>query len=122
MGKSDFRRVGGSLVRSNVDPGHETATALRSWGSARDELWKAVWARGCKAPLSEAWAGPRAHASSVQTHPGSELDDVPVTAIRDNECRRRSIGLRKGRQATLPTNPLDRTLAHRGSSVSGGLS
>ena len=29
-----------------VDPGHETATALRSWGVAHGELWKALWDRG----------------------------------------------------------------------------
>ena len=29
-----------------VDPGHETATALRSWGAAHRELWKALWDRG----------------------------------------------------------------------------
>ena len=110
------------VVFAYVDLGHETATVLRSWGSARGELWKAVWARGCKTPHSEALGGPRAHASALQIHPGSELDDVPVTAIRENDCRRRSMRLRKGRQATLPTNPLDWTLVHRGSSVSGGLS
>ena len=26
---------------------HETATALRSWGAAHRELWKALWDRGC---------------------------------------------------------------------------
>lgn len=31
-----------------VDPGHETATALRSWGAAHGELWKALWDRGCR--------------------------------------------------------------------------
>ena len=30
-----------------LDPGHETATALRSWGAAHRELWKALWDRGC---------------------------------------------------------------------------
>ena len=30
-----------------VDPGHETATALRSWGAAHRELWEALWDRGC---------------------------------------------------------------------------
>ena len=29
-----------------VDPGHETATALRSWGAAHRELWEALWDRG----------------------------------------------------------------------------
>ena len=29
-----------------VDPGHETATALRSWGSAHRDLWRALWDRG----------------------------------------------------------------------------
>ncbi len=29
-----------------LDPGHETATALRSWGAAHRELWKALWDRG----------------------------------------------------------------------------
>ena len=31
-----------------VDPGHETATALRSWGAAHRELWKALWDRGVR--------------------------------------------------------------------------
>ena len=31
-----------------VDPGHETKTALRSWGAAHRELWKALWDRGRK--------------------------------------------------------------------------
>ena len=31
-----------------VDPGHETATAVRSWGVAHGELWKALWDRGRK--------------------------------------------------------------------------
>ena len=31
-----------------VDPGHETATALRSWGTAHRELWKALWDRGLR--------------------------------------------------------------------------
>lgn len=31
-----------------VDPGHETATALRSWGAAHGELWKALWDRGSR--------------------------------------------------------------------------
>ena len=30
-----------------LDPGHETATALRSWGAAHRELWEALWDRGC---------------------------------------------------------------------------
>ena len=30
-----------------LDPGHETATALRSWGAAHREPWKALWDRGC---------------------------------------------------------------------------
>ena len=30
-----------------LDPGHETATGLRSWGAAHRELWKALWDRGC---------------------------------------------------------------------------
>ena len=29
-----------------VDPGHETATALRSWGAAHRELWRALRERG----------------------------------------------------------------------------
>lgn len=29
-----------------VDPGHETGTALRSWGRAHSGLWKALWDRG----------------------------------------------------------------------------
>ena len=29
-----------------VDQGHETATALRSWGAAHRELWEALWDRG----------------------------------------------------------------------------
>ena len=29
-----------------VDPGHETATALRSWGAAHRKLWEALWDRG----------------------------------------------------------------------------
>ena len=29
-----------------VDPGHKTATALRSWGAAHRELWEALWDRG----------------------------------------------------------------------------
>ena len=29
-----------------LDPGHETATGLRSWGAAHRELWK-LWDRGC---------------------------------------------------------------------------
>ncbi len=29
-----------------VDPGHETPTALRSWGAAHRELWEALWDRG----------------------------------------------------------------------------
>ena len=29
-----------------VDPGHETATGLRSWGAAHCELWEALWDRG----------------------------------------------------------------------------
>ena len=31
-----------------ADPGHETATALRSWGAAHRELWKALWDRGVR--------------------------------------------------------------------------
>ena len=31
-----------------VDPGHETATALRSWGAAHRELWRVLWDRGRK--------------------------------------------------------------------------
>ena len=30
----------------HVDPGYETATALRSWGAAHRELWKAIRERG----------------------------------------------------------------------------
>ena len=30
----------------HVDPGYETATALRSWGAAHRELWEALWDRG----------------------------------------------------------------------------
>ena len=30
----------------HVDPGYETATALRSWGAAHREFWKALWDRG----------------------------------------------------------------------------
>ena len=29
-----------------VDPGYETATALRSWGAAHRELWEALWDHG----------------------------------------------------------------------------
>ena len=31
-----------------VEPGHETTTALRSWGAAHGDLWKALWDRGHK--------------------------------------------------------------------------
>ena len=31
-----------------VDPGYETATALRSWGAAHRELWKAIRERGLR--------------------------------------------------------------------------
>ena len=31
-----------------VEPGHETTTALHSWGAAHRELWKALWDRGRK--------------------------------------------------------------------------
>ena len=31
-----------------ADPGHHTATALRSWGAAHRELWKALWDRDRK--------------------------------------------------------------------------
>ena len=38
-----------------VDPGHETATALRSWGAGHRELWKALWDRGRR---SKSWSLP----------------------------------------------------------------
>ena len=31
-----------------AEPGHETATALRSWGAKHGDLWKALWDRGLK--------------------------------------------------------------------------
>ena len=31
-----------------ADPGHETAAALRSWGTAHRKLWKALWDRGVR--------------------------------------------------------------------------
>ena len=31
-----------------AEPGHETATALRSWGAAHGDLWKALWDLGHK--------------------------------------------------------------------------
>ena len=31
-----------------ADPGHHTATALRSWGARHRELWKALWDRGLR--------------------------------------------------------------------------
>ncbi len=31
-----------------AEPGHETATALRSWGAKHGDLWKALWALGLK--------------------------------------------------------------------------
>ena len=31
-----------------AEPGHETATALRSWSAAHGDLWKALWDRGHK--------------------------------------------------------------------------
>ena len=40
-------RLTPSAVFVYVDPGHETATALRSWGAAHRELWEALWDRGC---------------------------------------------------------------------------
>ena len=36
------------VVFVHVDPGYETATALRSWGAAHRELWKALRERGCR--------------------------------------------------------------------------
>ena len=40
-------RRGVRAVFVYLHPGHETATALRSWGAAHHELWKALWDRGC---------------------------------------------------------------------------
>ncbi|MDE2763372.1 MAG: hypothetical protein OXQ94_16055 [Gemmatimonadota bacterium] len=31
-----------------AEPGHETATALRSWGAKHGDLWKALWDLGLK--------------------------------------------------------------------------
>ena len=31
-----------------AEPGHETTTALRSWGAAHGDLWRALWDRGHK--------------------------------------------------------------------------
>ena len=41
---SDAKRA----VFVSVDPGHETATALRAWGAAHRELWWMLWDRGRK--------------------------------------------------------------------------
>ena len=45
-----------------ADPGHETATALRSWGAAHRELWKALWDRGVRIEVvaaAQTWQGRR---------------------------------------------------------------
>ena len=38
----------GRAVFVYVDPGHETAAALRAWGAAHRELWGMLWDRGRK--------------------------------------------------------------------------
>ncbi|MXZ61847.1 MAG: hypothetical protein F4Z12_13405 [Acidobacteria bacterium] len=45
-----------------AEPGHETATALRSWGAKHGDLWKALWDRGLKievVAVVRRWRGAR---------------------------------------------------------------
>ena len=60
-----------------LDPGHETATALRSWGAAHRELWKALWDRGCgievvaivRTPEEDSRGGDRARQLGARSPP-----------------------------------------------------
>ena len=82
-----------------VDPGHGTATALRSWGVAHGELWKALWDRGCRIEvvavsrtLDEAsrartvlanWArAPRP--SEIEEEAGREIDRIHQAILKGN--------------------------------------
>ena len=76
-----------------VDPGHETATALRSWGAAHRELWEALWDRGrgievVVVPVEHepASASPQARVkpSVIPRHHGRGL---PARTPKPSRCR-----------------------------------
>ena len=97
-----------------VDPGQETATALRSWGTAHSELWNALWdpELGCPGPPGvrrlagrheaqrrpgEAGAqtggpradGPHRHMADRSASRGRDSGGRPTTDDRTGVCMRR---------------------------------
>ena len=69
-----------------VDPGHETATALRSWGTAHRDLWRALWDRGIRievVAVARAWR----ELSRARTILGNWARD-PRPSDLDAEARR----------------------------------